>query len=64
MRGYPTLFQRADAIDASWAVVQPVLESWGRGEGEVEAYAAGSQGPAGADALLERDGRRWLTLEG
>ena len=64
MMGDPTLFQRADAIDASWTVVQPVLESWGRGEGEVEAYGAGSQGPAGADALLERDGRSWLKLEG
>ncbi len=63
MMGDTTLFQRADAIDASWAVVQPVLESWGRGEGEVEPYAAGSQGPAGADALLERDGRHWLALE-
>ena len=62
MNGDTTLFQRADAIDASWAAVQPVLESWGRGEGEVESYAAGSPGPAAADALLERDGRHWLPL--
>ena len=62
MMGDATLFQRADAIDASWAVVQRLLESWGRGEGEVAGYAAGSQGPAGADALLERDGRHWLPL--
>ena len=62
MKGDTTLFQRADAIDASWAVVQPLLDAWGRGEGEVESYAAGSQGPTGADALLERDGRRWLQL--
>ncbi len=62
MIGDTTLFQRADAIEASWRVVQPVLESWGRGEGSVEPYAAGSQGPAGADALLERDGRSWLAL--
>nr|WP_321986547.1 glucose-6-phosphate dehydrogenase [uncultured Lichenicoccus sp.] len=62
MIGDTTLFQRADAIDASWSAVQPVLESWARGEGDVETYAAGSQGPAGADALLERDGRHWLPL--
>jgi glucose-6-phosphate 1-dehydrogenase len=62
MLGDATLFQRADAIEASWAAVQPVLESWGRGEGEVEAYPAGSQGPSGADALLEQDGRAWLDL--
>ena len=62
MIGDTTLFQRADAIDASWAAVQPVLDSWTCGQGEVETYGAGSQGPAGADLLLERDGRRWLHL--
>ena len=62
MIGDATLFQRADAIEASWRVVQPVLESWGRGDGSVEPYAAGSEGPAGADALLQRDGRSWLSL--
>ncbi len=64
MAGDATLFQRADAIEASWRAVQPLLESWGRGEGEVEAYEAGSQGPAGADALLARDGRSWQRLGG
>ena len=62
MMGDATLFQRADNIEASWAAVQPLLESWGRGEGAVEPYAAGSQGPVGADALLARDGRAWLAL--
>jgi glucose-6-phosphate 1-dehydrogenase len=64
MLGDATLFQRADNVEACWAAVQPVLESWGRGEGDVEDYAAGAQGPAGADALLERDGRSWLKLAG
>ncbi len=62
MLGDATLFQRADAIEASWAALQPVLEAWGRGEGNVEAYAAGSQGPASAADLLGRDGRQWLKL--
>ena len=62
MIGDATLFQRADAIEASWRVVQPVLESWGRGEGSVAPYAAGSEGPADADTLLQRDGRSWLAL--
>ena len=64
MMGDATLFQRADAIEASWAAVELLLESWGKGEGKVEPYAAGSQGPAGADALLAHDGRSWLKLEG
>ena len=62
MIGDATLFQRADAIEASWRAVQPLLDAWGRGEGQVEPYPAGSQGPAGADALLQRDGRQWLKL--
>jgi glucose-6-phosphate 1-dehydrogenase len=63
MIGDATLFQRADQIDSSWAAVQPVRDAWNAGAGEpLEFYAAGSAGPAGADALLARDGRRWLPL--
>jgi glucose-6-phosphate 1-dehydrogenase len=62
MMGDATLFQRADAIEASWAAVQPVLDAWGRGEGSLDTYAAGSEGPAAADEMLERDGRHWLKL--
>ena len=64
MAGDATLFQRADNIEASWQVVQPLLEAWARNEGNVDAYPAGSQGPASADDLLARDGRHWLELGG
>ncbi len=60
MIGDATLFQRADNIEASWAVVQPAIDAWK--EGEPEFYAAGSQGPKGADDLLGKDGRKWLPL--
>ena len=60
MIGDATLFQRADNIEASWAVVQPAINAWKGGEPEF--YAAGSQGPKGADDLLIRDGRKWLPL--
>ena len=62
MTGDATLFQRADAIEASWAAMQPVLESWARGEGDVQPYPAGSEGPEAAAALLARDGRYWQPL--
>jgi glucose-6-phosphate 1-dehydrogenase len=62
MMGDATLFQRADNVEACWRVVQPLLESWARQEGTVEDYTSGSQGPAGADTLLTRDGRSWLPL--
>ena len=63
MMGDAPLFQRADNIEAGRAAVQPLLDAWGRGEGTVEGYAAGSAGPAAADALLARDGHHWLPLD-
>jgi glucose-6-phosphate 1-dehydrogenase len=62
MIGDATLFQRADAIEGSWRAVQGVLDGAQKGDGGLEFYPAGSQGPAGADRLLEKDGRHWLRL--
>jgi glucose-6-phosphate 1-dehydrogenase len=62
MVGDQTLFQRADAIEAAWAAVQPILDAWSRGRGHPQGYAAGSSGPDAADALLARDGRAWHDL--
>jgi glucose-6-phosphate 1-dehydrogenase len=56
--GDQSLFQRADQVERGWQIVQPVLNAWDK-SGEPEDYRAGSEGPAGADALLERDGRAW-----
>jgi glucose-6-phosphate 1-dehydrogenase len=60
--GDATLFQRADNVEAGWAAVQPVLDARAGAAGAIERYAAGSGGPAVADALLARDGRHWLEL--
>jgi glucose-6-phosphate 1-dehydrogenase len=60
--GDATLFQRADNIEAGWRVVQPALDAWSVGNGELCFYAAGRAGPDEADALLTRDGRHWLRL--
>ena len=63
MIGDPTLFQRADNIEAGWSVVQPVLDNWAKnGPGDLQFYEAGSQGPAAADELLTRDGRAWRPI--
>ena len=64
MLGDATLFQRADNIEAGWSVVQPILDCWAEaGRVALPEYAAGSQGPEAADALLHRDGRQWRSLE-
>jgi glucose-6-phosphate 1-dehydrogenase len=59
--GDQTLFQRADAIEAGWAAVQPFLDLWAA-EGNPEPYKAGTLGPAAADELLEHDGHVWHDL--
>lgn len=61
LTGDQTLFQRADMIESGWAAMQPVLDAW-FASGSPEDYVAGSAGPAGAAALLERDGRKWHSL--
>ena len=60
--GDPTLFHRADNIEAGWAAVQPILDGWAAVHGGLELYQAGTSGPAAADELLARDGVRWLPL--
>ena len=63
MIGDATLFQRADKIEAGWRVVQPVLDAWAEDRASpLSLYPAGSAGPAEADALLTRDGRRWRAI--
>jgi glucose-6-phosphate 1-dehydrogenase len=60
MMGDATLFQRADQVEAAWAVVAPIQEAWQNGPApSFPNYAAGSWGPAEADELLTRDGREW-----
>jgi glucose-6-phosphate 1-dehydrogenase len=55
MDGRGALFTREDAVEAAWAVVEPVLA----GHGPAVPYPRGSWGPAEADALIAPDGH-WL----
>jgi len=52
MNGDGALFTREDAVEAAWAVVEPVLKSHHR----VRPYRRGSWGPKDADALIASDG--------
>jgi glucose-6-phosphate 1-dehydrogenase len=55
MAGDGALFTREDAVEAAWAVVDPVLKNHHR----VRSYKPGSWGPKEADALIAADGC-WL----
>ncbi|HIZ98478.1 glucose-6-phosphate dehydrogenase [Janibacter sp. G349] len=57
VRGNTTLFMRRDEIEAAWRWVEPIIR--GVGARRPRPYAAGTDGPAAADLLIERDGRSW-----
>jgi glucose-6-phosphate 1-dehydrogenase len=63
MMGDATLFQRADMVEAGWAVVDPVLDVWkALPARSFPNYASGSWGPRDADELIERDERHWRKI--
>jgi glucose-6-phosphate 1-dehydrogenase len=60
MTGDATLFQRADMVEAGWAVVAPLLDVWkALPPRSFPNYAAGTWGPKEADDLMAQDGRQW-----
>jgi len=61
--GDQSLFTRADEVEAAWTLVSPMHNAWlDMPAPEFPNYAAGTWGPVAADALIERDGRRWRRL--
>jgi glucose-6-phosphate 1-dehydrogenase len=64
MIGDPTLFQRADGVEAGWKVVKPIQELWSaERESDFPNYSAGTWGPSKAAELLTRDGRQWRLID-
>jgi glucose-6-phosphate 1-dehydrogenase len=59
VRGNATLFMRHDEVEAAWAWVEPILNTWASRPDHPRPYPAGSWGPTAAIALIERDGRTW-----
>jgi len=55
-----SLFTRSDSIDASWKIMDPIVEySENNPDRNVVAYTKGTWGPKEADDLLNRNGHRW-----
>ena len=61
MEGDATLFNRADAVELAWEVVEPILDIWSATKPfqPFPNYASGSWGPLAADQLMTNDGRCW-----
>jgi glucose-6-phosphate 1-dehydrogenase len=63
MHGDQMLFPRSDWIYKAWSIVDPIIQQWEADPPQdLPNYAAGSWGPAAADALLRQDGRAWFVL--
>ncbi len=63
IRGDATLFDRADSVEAAWALVDPILKAWESASAPpFPNYPAGSSGPRAADDLTASDGRHWRPL--
>ena len=59
IEGDATLFVRRDEVEEAWRWVDGVAEAWRDAGLAPKPYAAGSWGPSGAFALIERFGRAW-----
>jgi glucose-6-phosphate 1-dehydrogenase len=63
MLGDATLFAHRDGVEATWALMTPILEDWAKNPiKDFPNYAAGTWGPSAGDALIESDGRKWRKL--
>ena len=63
IRGDATLFDRADSVEAAWALVDPILKAWEKAAPPpFPNYPAGSDGPKAAGDLTGADGRQWRPI--
>ena len=59
MLGDATLYTRQDMVEASWRVIQPILNDWATRKFSFPNYEPGTWGPPEADAMLARLDRTW-----
>jgi glucose-6-phosphate 1-dehydrogenase len=65
LNGDASLFTRGDRAELAWELLDPLLKASKELAGPpLYRYDPGTWGPAAADQLLERDGRKWLRVCG
>jgi glucose-6-phosphate 1-dehydrogenase len=63
IEGNPTLFMRADQVEAAWKVITPIVETWQKRQPvDFPNYTPGSWGPEDSEALIASDGHHWVTI--
>jgi len=63
LEGDPTLFMRADQVEAAWKVVMPILDAWKKSPlKKLLFYPAGTWGPEAALKLIRPFAKKWFQL--
>ena len=63
LQGDASLFTRADEVEEAWSIVDPIIDLWATSPApEFPNYDAGTWGPAEADEMIARDGKRWRRI--
>jgi glucose-6-phosphate 1-dehydrogenase len=63
IRGDATLFDRADSVEAAWALVDPIVDAWKNSPPPAfPNYPAGTEGPEAAFDLPGSENRQWRPL--
>ena len=63
LQGDQSLFTRADEVEEAWSIVDPLIETWAQSPPpDFPNYEAGTWGPAAADEMLAREGKRWRRI--
>ena len=59
-QGDQMLFNRSDELESSWKLISNVLEGFEKDKTPITVYSQATWGPKEANALIEKDGRKWL----
>lgn len=59
--GDQMLFNRSDELASSWEFITRILDGWKKAKKGPVPYEPATWGPAAANQLIARDGRKWIT---